>query len=441
MTGEDLPQLVTKVPGPHSRELAKRLRSVESRNVTAVHPQPPIFWKAARGANVRDVDDNVYVDLTSGFGVANAGHSNPAVTRAIASQAAELSHALGDVYPAEIKVRLLERLTALMPTGLDVSILASSGAEAVEAALKTAVMRTGRTGILAFENSYHGLTYGALSTTHRTHFRTPFERQLFNGVRFARFPAIDADESAALAQMDALLDDADRSGHPVGCIIVEPIQGRGGVMVPPPWFLPALRERCDGKNRILIFDEIYVGLGRCGYWLASEHWGVTPDVAVVGKGLSGALPISAAIGSRAVMDAWPESSGEAIHTSTFIGNPIACAAALAQIQQIEDHGLLARAKHLGAKIQSRAGRWQQRFRAIRDVRGLGLIQGIALTRPEHAMHITNTCLANGVLLLMEGPQADVLAITPPAVITDAQLDHALDEIERCLLAIDAAPYE
>lgn len=440
MTGEDLPQIVTAVPGPHSRELATRLRRVESRNITAVLPQPPIFWKAARGANVCDVDDNVYVDLTSGFGVANAGHGNPAVTRAIAAQAGQLSHAMGDVYPAEIKVRLLERLAALMPHALGVSILANSGAEAVEVALKTAVMHTRRTGILAFENSYHGLTYGALATTHRTHFRAPFETQLFKGVRFARFPDEHANESSTLAEIDALLDDAETSDHPIGCIIVEPIQGRGGVVVPPAWFLGALRQRCDARNRILIFDEIYVGLGRCGYWLASEHWEVTPDVAVIGKALSGALPVSAAIGSRAVMDAWPESTGEAIHTSTFLGNPIACAAALAQIQEIEDRRLLDRARRLGERIQARSRKWHGSFAGITGVRGLGLIQAIKLSSPERALHVVNTCLANGVLVLMEGPRADILAITPPAVITDTQLDYALDTIERCLLESDGAPY-
>lgn len=403
---------------------------MESRNVTAVEPQPPIFWRQAIGANVRDVDDNIYVDLTSGFGVANAGHSNPAVTHAIAEQATQLSHALGDVYPADIKVELLERIARIMPGNLEVAILGNSGAEAVEAALKTAVMRTGRTGILAFNNAYHGLTYGALAVTHRDHFRAPFEAQLFAGVRFAPFD-IDA--------IDAIIAGAEHTEHPIGCIIIEPIQGRGGVVMPPASLLSALRERCDGKKCILIFDEIYVGMGRCGYWLACEHWNVIPDVAVIGKGLSGALPLSAAVGTRDVMDAWPASTGEAIHTSTFLGNPLACAAALAQIDEIEKRGLLQRARELGERIRTRALQWQHTTDVITDVRGLGLIQGMALKDAKLALHVVNTCLAEGVLLLMEGPYADVIAITPPAVISDAQLDFALSVVERCLLGTQGAP--
>jgi 4-aminobutyrate aminotransferase-like enzyme len=440
LTGDALPALITPIPGPASRELALRLRRVESRNITAVDPQPPIFWQEARGANVRDVDGNVYVDLTSGFGVANAGHSNPAVARAIAQQSEQLAHALGDVYPAEIKVRLLERLAAIMPAPLDVAILANSGAEAVEAALKTAVMHTGRTGVLAFNDSYHGLTYGALAVTHRSHFRAPFTAQLFDGVRFARFPHDESDEQAILDEIDAILDIAETSAHPIGCIIVEPIQGRGGIVVPPSWFLRALRERCDTRKCILIFDEIYVGMGRCGYWLASEHWYVTPDVAVIGKGLSGALPLSAAIGSRAIMDAWPASAGEAIHTSTFIGNPIACAAAIAQIGEIEKHGLLARARSLGELIQARAREWQHNIDGVTEVRGLGLIQGVVVNSATRALHVVNAALSAGVLMLMEGTNADVIAITPPTVITDAQLGFALDVIERCLLESEGAPY-
>ena len=431
MTGDQLPHRLTEIPGPASRQLAARLQRVESPNITAFQPDPPIFWRDARGANVRDVDGNIYVDLTAGFGVTNAGHSNPAVAAAIARQAQHLAHALGDVHPAEVKVRLLEKLAAIMPSPLAVAILGSSGAEAVEAALKTAVMHTGRTGIIAFENSYHGLTYGALAVTHRSHFRAPFERQLFAHVHFAPFPANDASLPAALAAIDRIITDAEGGEHPVGCIIVEPVQGRGGIIVPPDDFLIQLRARCDGRRCILIFDEIYTGMGRTGYWLAAEKWGVTPDVAVVGKGLSGAVPLSAAVGSRDVMSSWPASTGEAIHTSTFIGNPIACAAALAQIEEIERNDLLARAHMLGAYIRQRARVWQDAA-MIREARGVGLLQGVALDDAMRATRVVQACLQRGVLLLMEGPDADILALTPPAVITTEQLDYALDTIELCL---------
>ncbi len=425
MSGDRLPALVTPIPGPESRRLAARLRRVESPNITAMTPQPPIFWQRAHGANVVDVDGNTYIDLTSGFGVANAGHSNHAVAAAVGAQALQLAHALGDVYPAAIKVHLLERIAQITPAGLAVSILGSSGAEAVEAALKTAALHTGRAGVLAFVGAYHGLTYGALAVTHRDHFRAPFAAQLFNGVRFAPFPNF-ADDESFCARIDSVLDET------IGCIIVEPIQGRGGVRIPPDWFLRALRERCDGVTRVLIFDEIYVGMGRTGRWLACEHWQITPDIAVIGKALSGALPLSAAVGTQQVMSAWPPSTGEAIHTSTFIGNPIACAAALAQIDEIEQRDLLQRAGLLGARIGKRAAQWQTANNDIVDVRGLGLIQAIELKHRAHAAHVVEHCLHQGVLLLMEGADANILAITPPAVITDAQLDYALDVIESSL---------
>ena len=431
MNGEQLPELVTDIPGPLSRQLAERLRRVESPNITAVAPQPPIFWQAAQGANVRDVDDNIYIDLTAGFGVANAGHSNPSVAAAITTQSQQLAHALGDVYPAEIKVRLLERLAAIMPGALNVTILGNGGAEAVEAALKTALIHTGRSGILAFRDSYHGLTYGALAVTHRPHFRAPFERQLFDGVRFATFPHGDTGHHAVLAEIDDRLRAAEQSDHPVGCIMVEPIQGRGGIVVPPDWFLPELRARCNGQSRVLICDEIYTGIGRTGRWLACEHFGVTPDIAVIGKAVTGALPLSAAIGTSEIMSSWPESTGEAIHTSTFLGNPIACAAALAQIDEIDSRGLLQRAQQLGEHIQQRARTWRS-WAGLRAVRGVGLLQGVVLDDAASAFDVVNQCLRQGVLLLMEGTNANVLAVTPPAVITDAQLDFALDVLERSL---------
>jgi 4-aminobutyrate aminotransferase/(S)-3-amino-2-methylpropionate transaminase len=426
LPGNGLPHLLTPVPGPRSIELARRLSAVESRNITSLRPTPPIFWAESRGANIRDVDGNIFIDLTAGFGVATAGHANPAVVAAIARQAALLPHALGDVYPAEVKVRLLERLAAVMPAPLGIGILANTGAEAVEAALKTAMLRTHRSGILAFRDSYHGLTYGALATTHRRHFREPFEAQLFDGVRFARFPHANDVSDAAMLEVDTILAAAEQSASPIGAIIVEPIQGRGGIVVPTPDFLGQLRARCDGERRILIFDEVYTGCGRTGRWLAGEHWNVVPDVVVIGKGLSGSLPIAACIGSGEVMSAWPESTGEAIHTSTFLGNPIACAAALDQLDQIETGGLLARARELGTLITD----WANNNKL--DVRGRGLIQGIVLADANAALEVVRASLSAGIVLLAEGTRSNVLAITPPAVISEGQLRYALGEIGAIL---------
>ncbi len=431
LSGDDLPSIRTTLPGPASAGLIARLARVESRNITCIAEGGPIFWSEARGANVRDADGNIYIDLTAGFGVAAAGHANPRVTAAIAEQAARLSHGLGDVHPPDVKVRLLERLAAIAPGDLSVSILASTGSEAVEAALKTSALRSGRSGILAFRGGYHGLTYGALAATWSTHFRGPFQAQLFPSIVFAPFAADPGAVDSALETAARFLDDSEHGDAPIGTILVEPIQGRGGIVVAADGFLDGLRKLCDGASRVLVFDEVYTGFGRTGRWFACEHWNVTPDVMAVGKALSGSLPISAAIGSPAVMSAWPPSTGEAIHTSTFLGNPIACAGALAQIEEIESRRLLERAVGLGEVVIERASRWVNRFDGVRSVRGLGALMGVAMADGV-ALQVTREAMREGVLALAEGERLDVLAITPPLVITDRQLEFALDAIERVL---------
>jgi 4-aminobutyrate aminotransferase / (S)-3-amino-2-methylpropionate transaminase / 5-aminovalerate transaminase len=390
------------------------------------------------------VDGNTYVDMTAGFGVAMAGHANARVAAAIASQAARLPHALGDVHPAEPKVALLERLAALAPGELSVSILGSAGAEAVEAALKTALLRTGRPGVIAFAGGYHGLTYGALAATSRTDFRSRFAAQLFDGVSFAPYPpaapALDAArrEDDAIARVQALIASSERSAYPVGAVLVEPIQGRGGIVVPTARFLVRLRELCDGERVLLVFDEIYTGFGRTGAWFACEHVGVQPDLLVVGKALTGGIPLSAVIGAPATMIAWPPSTGEAIHTSTFLGNPVACAAALAQLQEIEEEHLLDRARRLGEAIRARTDAWSRDVPGVADARGVGLLQGIELRdaagEPDgrRALDVCARLLREGVLILAEGDHAEVIALTPPAAITSEQLAFALDALERVL---------
>jgi 4-aminobutyrate aminotransferase / (S)-3-amino-2-methylpropionate transaminase / 5-aminovalerate transaminase len=435
LRGDELPRVAGDIPGPASRALAARLARVESPNITRLSP-PPIFWVEARGAAVRDADGNVFVDLTAGFGVANAGHANAGVAAAIAQQADRLAHGLGDVYPPEPKLRLLERLAEIAPGDLSVSILASSGAEAVEAALKTACIRSGRPGIIAFNGAYHGLTYGALAVTSRSDFRQPFDAQLFRGVSFVPYPAA-GELDASIAAVARTLRERENSATPVGAVIVEPILGRGGLVVPPAGFLRRLRELCDGARTLLIFDEIYTGCGRTGRWFACEHEDVVPDLLVVGKALTGSIPLSAVIGSPAAMSGWPPSSGEAIHTSTFLGNPVACAAALAQLEEVDAGGLLQRAEHLGRAIHDRATQWAARGIAA-PPRGRGLLQGVPV-HGDGALRVADRCLAEGVLVLAEGPDAGILAVTPPAVITDAQLDSALSAIEHALEEEAAGP--
>lgn len=416
------PDLVTEVPGPRSRALAERLSAVESRNVTAIAPEAPIFWERAQGANVWDVDGNRFVDLTGAFGVANVGHSHPAVAAAVGQQAQSLLHGMGDVHPAAVKVELLERLCALFPgSGPARAVLGSSGSDAVEIAMKTAAVATGNSGIVAFEGGYHGLGYGALDLTWREDFKAPFQDRLAGKTSFATYGDIASVERAAKS-----------CAAPIGAVIVEPVQGRGGERVPPPGFLRALRARCDANGWLLIADEIYTGFGRTGRWFACEHEAVVPDLLCAGKGMASGMPISACIGRASVMDAWPTSSGEAIHTQTFLGHPAGCAAALASIDLLERGALIERSAKVGAETLAWLQEEARGRDAIADVRGLGLMLGIECASPEIALSACQASLERGIIGLPSGNGGRVFSITPPLMIEADVLRAALEAVLEAL---------
>jgi 4-aminobutyrate aminotransferase-like enzyme len=414
---DQLPDLRTSIPGPRSRALAARLARVESRNVTCLTPEP-IFWERARGANVWDVDGNRYVDLGAAFGVANVGHAHPRVVRAVAEQADALLHGMGDVHPSAVKVELLEALARRFPGGGAArSVLGSSGSDAVEVALKTAALATGRAGVVAFEGAYHGLAIGALDATHRAEFRAPFQARLAGATAFARFGDADDVGRAAAA-----------CGAPVGAVLVEPIQGRGGERIPPTGFLAALRRLCDAEGWLLVVDEIYTGFGRTGAWFACEHEGVRPDLLCVGKGLASGMPISACIGRAEVMDAWPASRGEALHTQTFLGHPPACAAALASLAVLEEEKLVARAAEVGERALARLRDATAGAAPVAEVRGRGLMLGVECAGAEVAQAAVTGLLARGVIALPCGDDGRVIGLSPPLPIDRDVLDFALDAL-------------
>ena len=434
--GSILPSLVAPPPGPRSRALAERLREVESRNVTYLSKDFPVFWKEAKGANVRDVDGNVYVDFTGAFGVSFAGHAHPRIQGALVGQSERLVHGMGDVHPPAPKVELLERLSALAPWEETRTVLASSGSEAMEAALKTAELNTGRPGIVAFEGAYHGLTLGSLAVTARPDFREPFRARVHQGVSFAPYPQTAAEAEAALAEVERMLSEGvHREGgqprQPVGAIVVEPVQGRAGVRIPPPGFLARLEELTRVDGSLLIFDEIFTGLGRTGVVFEHEREGVLPDLVCLGKALGGGLPLSACLGSREVMDAWPESGGEALHTSTFLGHPLSCATALAFLDVLEEEKLLARSLDLGEHILGRLNEALSTVTGVKQVRGRGLLIGIELCSEDRGpltgggARVAEAALGQGLLVLPAGGQGEVVEIAPPAVSSDAQVEFGI----------------
>jgi 4-aminobutyrate aminotransferase-like enzyme len=445
----------------------RRLSAVETRNVTWQDPAGeaawPVAWTEAEGANVRDADGNVYLDLTAAFGVCLAGHRPRGVVEAIRTQAGLLVHGMGDVHPPDAKVRLLEALAEVLAPvfGGARTTLANSGSEAVEIALKTAQLATadddhpaGRPGIIAFEGGYHGLTLGALAPTHRRDFREPFAGRTWGGVAWAPYPGTEADPdgSRALELVEEWLAEgipvaASQSDDgaprvPVGAVIVEPVQARGGVRVLGGERFPevgrALSDLVADSSALLIADEIFTGFGRCGSMLGSARVGLCPDVLALGKVLGGGLPLSACVGTARAMDAWPPSPGEAIHTSTFLGHPLACAAGEAMLRTEVSRDLPARAEATGARLRQALGTVLAERPRAGTLRGLGLLLGFDVLdadgRPEPggAVDLAERLVRRGVLVLPAGPDGATLELTPPVTLTDAQIAFAAEAIGAAL---------
>lgn len=410
-----IPEIITSIPGPRSLALAARLREHESRNVTYMDHSWPVFWEKAKGVNVWDADGNRFLDFTSAFGVAGLGHRHPEIVEAMKEQSDQLLHGMGDVHPTGLKVELCEQLSKLTfekwGAGSGKVVLSNSGFEAVETALKTARLATGKRRVMAFTNGYHGLGYGSLLGTDLEKFRGPFVDQLAevtNRVKYGSFELPNDDE--------------------IGAVLVEPIQGRGGKVIPPPGFLSALRNWCDEHNALLIFDEIYTGFFRTGKCFAGEWEGVIPDLICVGKAMSGGFPISACVGKKDVMDQWPKSPGEAMHTSTFLGHPVGCAMALKSLEIFERDATIRWVEESSKRLSNALQSFDHK--AVREVRGRGLMWGLELNRP--AGELLTSLLAEGILFLADGPEGNVLSFTPPFLISERELDYTLAAIRRLL---------
>ncbi|MBI3849484.1 MAG: aspartate aminotransferase family protein [Verrucomicrobia bacterium] len=457
-----------------TNQVLAQLRAYESRNVTFIEPDGswPIVWERADGVHVWDTEGKKHLDLTAAFGVAAAGHANPRVVKAGQRQMARLLHTMGDVHPHALKAELarelsritFERWGRINPKSeirnpkSGKSIFCNSGFEAVEAALKTALLATSKRGILAFEGAYHGLGYGALNATHRDHFRAPFRSQLGKFGHFVPFPVaadvrLTSENPKSEIRNPKFSEPPDVGCHEIeriirrllhrekiGAILVEPIQGRGGINIPPPEFLPLLRQLCDEHRALLILDEIYTGFGRTGKWFACEHTQTIPDLICLGKALTGGFPLSACVGRTKIMDAaWPVSTGEAIHTSTFLGHPVGCAMALAQIAEIKRLKLVERSAQLGKALLARLNSIHgSRFTA--RARGLGLMAGLELGRADgspattEVSRVIKAMLHRGFILLPEGEHGNVISFTPPLTITETQLSATVKELGKCLTA-------
>jgi 4-aminobutyrate aminotransferase / (S)-3-amino-2-methylpropionate transaminase / 5-aminovalerate transaminase len=441
-TGDELPFVSTHLPGPRTQLLVDMLSQHECPGLTARRQRreeisgaahDPIVWNIARRSCVTDTDGNRFVDMTSGFGAALLGHSHPAVIAALRTQSERMIHALGDVYPSDVKILLERRLASMAPWPARV-ILGLSGADAVEAALKTAMLHTKRPGVLAFEGSYHGLSYGTVAACGYKHsFRDPFAPQLNAHVHFAPFPnAHDFSSNArSMGHVTEVLARGD-----IGAVIIEPMLGRGGVVLPPDGFLRELGVVVHAAGAVLIVDEIYTGLYRTGPLFRSVAQGADPDIVCLGKALGGGVAISACLMRDTVATAWGTSVGEAIHTSTFLGNPLRMRAALASLDALEtpevQQQISDTSDHLADSLQRLA---HTRELGIRSVTVVGLLAGITLVGGvARTLAVMRTMLERGYVVLPGGVEGATLTLTPPCTLTKSQCDHFEATLRSVLLS-------
>jgi 4-aminobutyrate aminotransferase-like enzyme len=441
--GQFPPQMTDAfLPGPFSTALIDRLAATEVPTMTGRRargaessgaPTDPIVWAEAKGANVVDADGNRFVDLTAGFGAAAIGHRHPRLVAAIKAQSDRLLHALGDLHPSDVKIKLLERLSALAPFANAKVVLGIHGADAVEVALKTAVLAHGKPGILAFTGGYHGLSYGPLAACgYSEQFRLPFAAQLNPRVWFAPFPSESEEAAAGARSLDAVQACFRAAGGQIGAVLVEPAQGRGGVIFPPVGFLAELQNVCHQHGALLIADEIYTGLGRCGAILRSQVDRFQPDMLCIGKALGGGMPISACLGKPEVMDVWGDPRPEALHTATFFGHPLACAAALASLEIIESEDLV---QHSRVKGQTALAALQNELghrKGVREIRGQGLMIGIELDSAERTSALVHDLLTRGYITVPAGVGGNVLSLTPPFTISSELLSGFVSALAGCM---------
>jgi acetylornithine/succinyldiaminopimelate/putrescine aminotransferase len=369
----------------------------------------------AAGSTVWDVEGRAYLDLLAGMGVANVGHAHPDVVAAVRAQAERHLHVMvyGEFVQAA-QVELAAKLASRLPPALSVTYFTSSGAEAIDGALKTARKHTGRRRFVAFDGGFHGDTWGALSVGGNPIYRRPFE-PLLPDVHFLPF-----DDEAALAAID----------ERVAAVVVEPVQAEGGVRIPRPGFLPALRRRCDETGALLVLDEVVTAFGRTGRLFAHEHWDVVPDLLVLAKALGGGLPLGAFVGSPAVMSTLRHDPPLA-HVTTFGGHPLSCAAGLAALAVLERDGLATRAAGLGTQLARRL-RAQIGRGGLVAVRGLGLLLGLEFDDPARCARFARLAWESRLIVNWTLHRDTVVRLAPPLVLTDAEAEHALATIARLL---------
>jgi len=431
-------QLGTEVPGPRSRQIVERKERVIAKPMSLYLP---IVAAEGRGATLTDVDGNTYIDFTGGVGCLNVGHAHPKVVEAVQEQAARFLHTDFTIVPYEVCVTLAERLLAVAPfSGPAKAAFFNAGTEAVENAVKFARAYTRRPAVIGFEGGFHGRTLLSLSLTSKTHpYKAglgPFAPEVYRVPFPNEYRGITSDEALAALERAFLTQVA---ADDVAAIVLEPVQGEGGFIVAPQEFVAGVRAICDRHEIVLVVDEVQTGFGRTGRMFAIEHYGVEPDLMTVAKSIAAGLPLSGVLGKAEIMDA-PSDSAVG---GTYVGNPVAQAAALAVLDVFEEEGLVERAERIGETIRGRMLAWQELHPQIGDVRGLGAMLAIEYVRdpatkepaPELASRVAEEAAQRGLLLLKAGTYSNCNRVLCPLVITDPELDEALGAWEDALDAV------
>jgi 4-aminobutyrate aminotransferase/(S)-3-amino-2-methylpropionate transaminase len=438
-------KLRTSIPGPRSKALMARR---DAAVVRGAYHATPVFVARAEGAVIEDVDGNWMIDLAGGIGCLNTGHRAPAVIDALRRQLDRFLHTSFNVLPYESYIEVCEKLNTLAPLkGPKKTILVNTGAEAVENAIKIARSYTKRPAIICFEDAFHGRTYMAMATTSKTHpykagfepfpsdvYRIPYA-YCFRCSYSLKYPSCDVHCARHIEDTFKRVVAAES----VAAVIVEPILGEGGFVTAPAEFYPTLAEICRKYGILLIADEVQTGFARTGAMFACERLGLEPDLVTMAKSLTGGLPMAAVTGRAEIMDA----PGVGQLGGTFGGNPLACEAALAVLEMIEKENLCARADLLGERFRKRAAKWQSQWELIGEVRGLGAMQALELVRSkatrepadEETKQVSQYCYEHGLITITAGSYGNVIRLLMPLVITDAQMDEALDVLEAALAGV------
>src|SRR5436190_6814848 len=427
--------LRTEIPGPRSSEILARKERVVAEPLSIYLP---VVIEEARGATLTDVDGNTFIDFTGGVGCLNVGHSHPRIVEAAQEQLTRFSHTDFTIIPYEVYVELAERLIELAPVAPPAkAAFFNAGTEAIENAIKFARSYTKRQGVICFEGAFHGRTLLAMTMTSKTHpYKAglgPFAPEVYRVPYPNSYRGPDAQTALAALERALVTQVAPEN---VAAIVIEPVLGEGGFVVAPPEFLEGVRRICDENGIVLVADEVQTGFGRTGMMWGIEHSGVRPDLVTVAKSIAAGLPLSGVIGRTEIMDAPADSA----IGGTYVGNPVAQAAALAVLDVFADEGLVERAAALGETIRMRMESWQERWESIGDLRGLGMMLALELVQdvgtkepaPDVATAVVEEAARNGLLLLKSGIYSNCIRVLAPLVLTDAELDEALGVWEDAL---------